>query len=71
MFRLVLLAEVVDLYEITPDEYKTYLLSFIKNENDTIPLRIRGILIALKNNEKIKLFPKRNYEFRSFFEDEN
>ena len=30
-----------------------------------------GILIALKNNEKIKLFPKRNYEFRSFFEDEN
>ena len=47
------------------------LLSFIKNENDTIPLRIRGILVALKNNEKIKLFPKRNYEFRSFFEDEN
>ena len=47
------------------------LLSFIKNENDTIPLRIRGILTALKNNEKIKLFPKRNYEFRSFFEDEN
>ena len=66
-----MLAEVVDLYEITPDEYKPYLLSFIKNENDTIPLRIRGILIALKNNEKIKLFPKRNYEFRSFFEDEN
>ena len=66
-----MLAEVVDLYEITPDEYKPYLLSFIKNENDTIPLRIRGILVALKNNEKIKLFPKRNYEFRSFFEDEN
>ena len=39
-----MLAEVVDLYEITPDEYKPYLLSFIKNENDTIPLRIRGIL---------------------------
>ena len=29
------------------------------------------VLIALENNEKIKLFPKRNYEFRSFFEDEN
>ena len=40
-------------------------------DSEAIKEHIRGILIALKNNEKIKLFPKRNYEFRSFFEDEN
>lgn len=65
-----MLAEVVDLYQITPDEYKPYLLSFIKNENETIPARIGAILRALENDEEIKLLPKRNYPFRRFF-DEN
>lgn len=63
-----MLAEVVDLYQITPNEYKPYLLSFIKNENDSIPYRIKGILQALENNEHIKLMPKRNYEYENFFE---
>lgn len=63
-----MLAEIVDLYQITPNEYKPYLLSFIKNENDSIPYRIKGILQALENDEHIKLMPKRNYEYENFFE---
>lgn len=65
-----MLAEVVDLYKITSDEYKPYLLSFIRNENDTIPARIGAILKALENNQEIKLLPKRNYKFRSFFDED-
>lgn len=66
-----MLAEVTDLYSITPDEYKPYLLSFIKNESDSIPKRIAAILKAMENKEPIKLLPKRNYEFKDFFYDEN
>lgn len=63
-----LLAEVMDLYQITPNEYKPYLLSFIKNENDSIPERIKGILQSLENGGPIKLMPKRNYKYIDFFE---
>lgn len=66
-----MLAEIVDLYNITPDEYKKYLLSFIKNENDTIPKRIASILYSLKNGGNVKLLPKREYEFKDFFENED
>ena len=66
-----MLAEIMDLYSITPDIYKPYLLSFIKNENLNIPRRIAGILDAYKKGESIKLFPKRDYKFKDFFEDEN
>lgn len=65
-----MLAEVMDLYAITPDEYKPYLLSFIKNENDTIPKRIAAILHSLEHGGPIKLLPKRNYQYREFFDDE-
>ena len=64
-----MLAEVMDLYQITPNEYKPYLLSFIKNENDSIPERIKGILQALDNGGPIKLMPKRDYEYMDFFEN--
>lgn len=64
-----MLAEVTDLYKITPDEYKPYLLSFIKNENDTIPKRIAAILKSYENGGEIKILPKRNYEYKNFFED--
>lgn len=63
-----MLAEVMDLYKITPDEYKPYLLSFIKNENDSIPTRIAVILKALETDTEIEILPKRNYKFRRFFE---
>lgn len=64
-----ILAEVMDLYQITPNEYKPYLLSFIKNENDSIPERIKGILQALDNGGPIKLMPKSDYEYMDFFEN--
>ena len=66
-----MLAEVMDLYAITPNEYKPYLLSFIKNENESIPKRIAVILDALENGGEIKNLPKRNYKYRSFFDEEN
>lgn len=66
-----MLAEVMDLYQITPEEYKPYLLSFIKNENESIPIRIANILNALESGNETKIFPKRNYEFKDFFENEN
>lgn len=60
-YRMV--AEVTDLYEITPEEDKKYLLSFLKNESDSIPLRVENIIEALRENRKTKVLPKRNYKF--------
>lgn len=65
-----MLAEVTELYDITPSEDKKYLLSFIKNENNSIPLRIRNVLEAFTGNENAKVLPKRQYEFKEFFIDE-
>ena len=65
------LAEIVDLYQITPEPYKKYLLSFITNENNSIPYRIKAILEALRKDENIKIFPKRIYEYKEVLEDEN
>lgn len=64
-----MLAEIVDLYQITPEEYRPHLLSFIVNENESIPHRIKAVLEALKKDEKIKLLPKRDYKFRRLFDD--
>lgn len=66
-----MLAEVTDLYSITPKEYKPYLLSFIKNENDTIPARIAAILKSMECGGPIERLPKRNYKFKEFFDNEN
>ena len=66
-----MLAEVMDLYRITPDEYKPYLLSFIKNENESIPIRIGAILKAMERNEQVKLLPKRNYQFKDFYQEDS
>lgn len=66
-----MLAEVMDLYAIISDEDKPYLLSFIKNENESIPKRIAVILKAYENNEEIKILPKRTYKYRGFFENED
>ncbi len=64
-----MLAEVTELYEITPKQYKKYFLSFIKNENNSIPFRIRAVIKALENKEDIKVLRKREYKFKDFFED--
>ena len=65
-----MLAEVTDLYEITPDEDRKYLLSFLKNESDSIPLRVENIIEALRENRKTKVLPKRNYKFIDVLNDE-
>ncbi len=64
-----MLSEVMDLYAITPDKYKPYLLSFIRNETESVIKRIANILEALENDTKIKQMPKRDYKFRSFFDE--
>ena len=64
-----MLAEVTDLYKITPKEYKPYLLSFIKNESDNIPLKIKAILKSLIEQSGTPVFPKRNYEYTDFMDE--
>ena len=65
-----MLAEVTELYEITPKEDRKYFLSFLKNENDSIPLRIRVVLEALAEHENTKVLPKREYKYEDFFEND-
>ncbi len=66
-----MLAEVTDLYAITQNEYKPYLLSFIKNENETIPARIATIIKSMECGGSMQRLPKRNYKFKEFFDNEN
>lgn len=61
MYRM--LSYLMDLYEITPEQYKPYLLSFIKNETNSLPIRIDAIIKALKDGSGTPVFPKRNYKF--------
>lgn len=61
MYRM--LSYLMDLYEITPVEYKPYLLSFIKNETNSLPIRVDAIIKALKDGSGTPVFPKRNYKF--------
>ena len=57
-----MLSYIMELYEITPPEYKKYVLSFIKNETESIPNKIDIILKAIENNEISPILPKRNYK---------
>ena len=57
-----MLAHMMELYEITPDEYKKYVLSFIKNETMSIPARLDCILESIKNKTSSPAMPKRNYK---------
>ena len=61
MYRM--LSYLIDLYDITPDKYKPYLLSFIKNETKSLPVRVDAIIKALKDGSGTPVFPKRNYKF--------
>ena len=62
MYRM--LAYLMDLYDITPDKYKPYLLSFIENETESLPLRVEAILKCLREGGGTPVFPKRNYKFK-------
>ena len=65
-----MMAELVDLIAMTPEEYKPYLLSFLKNENDSIPARIKAILKALETEGGLPVFPQRNYPYIDFMGEE-
>jgi hypothetical protein len=60
-----MLAHLVELYEITPERYKKYLMSFIINETNSLPARISAILESLENGTNSPVLPKRDYEFVS------
>lgn len=61
MFKM--LSHVLELYEITPEEYQPYLLSFIRQEAESSLYKIKEILKAYKNGTNTPIFPKRNYIF--------
>lgn len=63
------LAELIELYEIAKPEDRKYLLSFIKNENDSVPGRIAATLEALETKENIRMMKKREFKFVDFFEE--
>lgn len=60
MFKM--LSHLMNLYEITPKKYKPYLLSFIKNESDSLPMRIDAILDSMENGTNAPVLPKRAYK---------
>lgn len=64
-----MLYHVLELYEITPEEYKPYLLSFIKQETQSIPHKIGIILGSYKKGISNPIFPKRQYTFNEKDED--
>ncbi|MCI8482468.1 MAG: glycosyltransferase family 2 protein [Clostridia bacterium] len=57
-----MLAYMFELYKITPQKYKKYVLSFIKNETMSLPKRIDAILESIENETNAPIFPKRNYQ---------
>ena len=58
-----MLAHLMEIYGETPENLKPYILSFIINETKSVPVRLKGILNAIKNNENSPIFPKRQYKF--------
>lgn len=54
----------MDLYETVPKKLQPYLLSFIINETENVPLRINVILKSLENDKITPALPKRNYKFK-------
>ena len=53
----------MDLYEKTPQHLKPYLMSFIKNETLSVPMRLDAILKSFEDNTMAPVVPKRNYVF--------
>ena len=59
-----MLAYLMEIYDEAPENLKPYVLSFIINETESIPFKLKGILNAIKNKENSPIFPKREYNFR-------
>lgn len=66
-----MLAYVTELYDITPEEYRPYLLSFIKQETMNIPYKVGEILKAHKQGTNNPVFEKRQYKFDEKDKDVN
>lgn len=61
-----MLAYLMEIYDKTPKELKPYLLSFIVNETQSLPYKIKEILKAIENSERSPLFKKREYQMVDF-----
>ena len=59
-----MLAYLMEIYDEAPENLKPYVLSFIINETESIPFKLKGILNAIKNKENSPIFPKREYKYR-------
>lgn len=57
-----MLENVMQLYTITPDKYKPYLMSFIRNETKSIIPKIDIILNSIENGVPLEVMPKRDYK---------
>lgn len=66
-----MLAYITELYDITPEKYKPYLMSFIEQETNSVPFKIKEILKAQKENRNTPVFPKRQYTFKDKIEINN
>ena len=53
----------MELYDETPDDLKPYLMSFIKNETFSIPMRLDGVIKAMNDKTFSPVIPKRDYVF--------
>ena len=60
MFKV--LENIMKLYDITPNKYKPYLMSFIRNETNNTVEKIDIILNSIENGVPLAVMPKRNYK---------
>lgn len=58
-----MLAYLMEIYEQAPENLQPYILSFIINETQSLPYKIKSILQAIKNKENSPIFKKRQYGF--------
>lgn len=53
----------MELYQVTPERLQPYLMSFIKNETHSIPMRLDAVVKSMKDKTFSPVIPKRNYVF--------
>ncbi len=53
----------MELYEQTPERLQPYLMSFIKNETFSIPMRLDAVLKSMKDKTFSPVIPKRQYVY--------
>ena len=53
----------MNLYQETPEKLQPYLMSFIKNETYSIPMRLDAVLKSMKDKTFSPVIPKRQYVY--------